>query len=80
MDLRSLAPAAIMLVVASIVISVGADIVDTVQDDQTANSYAYNVSSGGLEGLEAVGDWLPTIGLVTAAVIVIGVIVKYFQG
>lgn len=69
-----------MLVVAAIVTSVGADIVDTIQDDQTSNSYAYNVSGGGLEALENLGDWLPTIGLVVAAVIVIGVIVKYFRG
>lgn len=43
-----------------------------------AGTHAWNISSQGLESLETIGDWIPTVALVIAAVIVIGVIVLYF--
>ena len=77
--LKELAPVALFFVLATIIMSVGADIVDSVKDDQTADSYAANVSTNGLEGLTEIGDWLPTIGLVVAAAIIIGILVYSFS-
>ena len=78
-QLRDLLPIALLFVVATIAISIGADVIDNVQEDQTDNSYAYNVSGYGLTGMDELGSWLPTIALVVAAAIVIGVLVFSFQ-
>lgn len=71
---------ALAFVIVAVVIGVGATIITQVQSTQTANSYAYNASAQGLTGLDTMGDWLPTIAVIIAAAVVIGVIVRYFQG
>ncbi len=78
MRVQDLAPIAIAFVVVSIVIGVGADVVDDIQDDQKGNTTAWNASQNGLEGLEKLSSWLPTIAIVVAAAVVIGVLVYYF--
>ena len=78
-SLRDLLPVAMIFVVATIAISIGADVIDSVQDDQTSGSYAYNVSTNGLTGMDELGSWLPTIALVVAAAIVIGVLIYSFR-
>jgi len=70
---------ALGFVVVAIVISMGGEILTELRDTQTANSYAYNITGQGLEGAETFGDWLPTIAVVIAAAVVIGVIVTYFR-
>ena len=70
---------AIMLGVGIIVLSIGAQIVGEVKGTQTANTAEYNVSDKGLEGMQKVGDWLPTIGLVVGAVIIIGVLFMFYR-
>ena len=45
--------------------------------DYTTYDIAYNITEKGQEGLESLGDWLPTIALVVAAVIVIGTIMGF---
>lgn len=92
MNISDLAPLAILLVVAAIVISVGSDILNTVRDTYTDTSgtgcnntdpsgcnYAYNASVDTLEGLEKVANWQTTIGLIVSAAIVIGVIMTAFR-
>jgi len=92
MNISDLAPLAILLVIAAIVISVGSDILNTVRDSYTTTggfgcnntdpsncSYAYNTSSSSLEGLEKVADWQSTIGLIISAAIVIGIIMTAFR-
>jgi len=37
-----------------------------------------NASLGGLEGVETFGEWLPTIAVILAAALVIGIITTYF--
>lgn len=74
MSLGDLAPAAIAFVFIAIVIAVGADVLSDIQADQTADGYAYNATGSGLESLDTLGGWLPTIALVIAAAIVIGVL------
>lgn len=64
---------AIMLVVAAFVLSSGASVLTTQQSTQTANSYAYNASGFGLQGLNTVAQQQPSIGsiVVLAAIVVI---------
>ena len=54
-----------------IVLSIVGNIVSDVKDTQTSGSAEANISEKGLQGLTKIGDWLPTIGLVLGAVIVI---------
>ena len=69
---------ALALVVAVIVTSIGAQILGQISTTQTANSYEKNVTTKGQDALKNLGDWLPTIGLIVAAVVVIGIIVGAF--
>ena len=48
-------------------------------DESIGNSYAYNSSGSGLEAINTLADWLPTIGVIVAASVVIGIIVAYFK-
>ena len=50
-----------------------------VQDTQTENATAYNASGSGLEAIDTLSNWLPTIGVIVAAAVVIGIIVAYFR-
>jgi len=66
-------------VVVAVVISMGGEILEALRTEQTAQSYAYNITGEALEGAETFGDWLPTIAVVIAAAVVIGIIVTYFR-
>jgi multisubunit Na+/H+ antiporter MnhB subunit len=71
---------ALALVVGVIVTSIGAQILGQIKATQTANTYEANVTGYGQSGLNALGQWFPTIGLIVAATIVIGIIVSAFAG
>ena len=77
--LQQLAPFVILFVVTAIVLSIGAEILDSVQQGQTENSTAYNITGQGLLGTEEVGNWLDTIGLVLGASAVIGIVYLFFM-
>ena len=89
MGLDSLSPAAISFVFIAIVLSIGATILSTVQTDGVTNTagcnstdvtacgYDYNATANGLESVDTLSGWLPTIGLVIAAAVVIGVLVLF---
>ena len=77
--IQDLLPVALILVVATIGIAVGADVLNKIQDDQTSGSAAYNVTGYGLEAQEELGSWLDTIALIVAAAIIIGVLVTSFM-
>ena len=72
-----LLPLAVAFVVVTIAISLGADVVGTIRAGQSANSYERNASTQGLEALDELAGWLPTIALVVAAAVIIGIIVVY---
>jgi hypothetical protein len=74
MSLTDLAPAAIAFVFIAVVISIGAEVLGGVQEDQAADTYAYNATAKGLESMSELSTWLPTIALVVAAAAVIGVL------
>ena len=68
---------ALAFVVVAVIISVGADILTQIYDGQTALSTARNITSEGLDGMTTLGEWLPTIAVIIAAAVVIGVITNY---
>ena len=80
MDVRELGALALVIVVASIIISMGATILGQLKLQQTDSSLEANVTNQGLAGMVTFGNWIPLIALVIAASIVIGVIVKYLGG
>ena len=63
MQLRDLLPAAILLGVTVVGLTVMADITQRVNDNQVVGSIAANVSGEGLAGLAELGQWTPTIAL-----------------
>ena len=49
-------------------------------DNSTAwQNYAYNASGYGLTSVNTLSSWLPTIAVIVAAAVVIGIIVAYFR-
>ena len=72
---------ALAFVVVAVIISVGADILTQVQEGQAnttaGRTTAYNITGEGLDGMTTLGEWLPTIAVIIAAAVVIGVITNY---
>lgn len=80
-DLKSLGAIAIALVVTVIIISFGASVIGDMQTDlNDSGGAAGNVTVKGLESISIFAKWLPTIALILAAAIVIGIIVTSFKG
>lgn len=69
---------AIALVVAAIILGMGATILEKIQATQTADKHAYNASGYGLSGLSTLSEFIPTIAIVAVAAIVIGIILVFF--
>lgn len=44
-----------------------------------APGYVDNASINGVEAIGTIANWLPTIGVIVAAAVVIGIIVAYFR-
>ena len=57
MSISSLVPLGVAFVVIAFVISMGSEILQSLYDDQTANSFAKNATGEGLESLEELGSW-----------------------
>ena len=72
-----LLPLAVAFVVVAIAISMGAEVLGEIRDGQTANTYERNATTDGLESLAELSSWLPTIALIVAAAVIIGIIVVY---
>jgi len=69
---------ALAFVTVAIILAMGGEVLSQVQSSQTANSTSYNITGKGLTGMTTFGDWLPTIAIVIAAAVIIGIIVAYF--
>ena len=90
MNISDLGPIAIAFVFIAVVLGVGATVLSSVRTGQitgaagcnstniTGCGTAYSASTNGLESLDELSGWLPTIALVVAAAIVIGVL-AYFK-
>jgi uncharacterized membrane protein len=79
MDLGDLVPLAVTFVVVGIVIAFGLNILSDVRSDFTASSYEANATLDAIEANANVADKLPLLGLVVAAAIIIGVLLKAFR-
>jgi lipoprotein signal peptidase len=93
MNLQDLAPLAIAFVFVAIVLGIGADVLTSIQSGQgyttvgntgcnstshSACGIAFNATGNGLSSVDELSGWLPTIALVVAAAVVIGVL-AYFK-
>ena len=72
-----LLPLAVAFVVVAIAISMGAEVLGEIRTGQTSNSYERNATTEGLDALNELSGWLPTIALIVAAAVIIGIIVVY---
>lgn len=81
-DIKSLAGLGVAFVVIAIVLSFGATILSDLKTDTTTrvgvNTTAYNATVNGLESIEELSSWLPTLALIVVAAVIIGIIVTYF--
>ena len=69
---------AIALVVAAVILGLGATILEKLQGTQVVNKTAFNASGFGLQGLNTMAEFIPTIAIVAVAAIVIGIILVFF--
>lgn len=74
LGLGGLGTAVVLFGGVAIVMAVVAQILNQINSTQTANSFAANATLGGLNGVNQVTTFLPTIGLVIAATVIIGLV------
>lgn len=79
MQLTQFSTYVLAFVIIAVIIGIGGTILTQVQTTQTSGSIPYNATASGLTGIETFGDWLPTIAVIIAAAVVIGIIVHYFR-
>ena len=80
LNLNDLATVGLVLIVSGVVIAFGLQVTGDIQDDMTASSAEANATGKVIEGVEELSNKFPTIGLVVAAVIIIGLLVSGFMG
>ena len=76
--INDLGTIAIALVVAAVILGMGATILEKIQNTQTLDQHAYNASGFGLSGMTTLSEFIPTIAIVAVAAIVIGIILVFF--
>ena len=64
----------VMLTVAVLLLAFSADIVEDIDDDFTANSFAANISTDGKTGLGNVAAQTPNIGTLLAVTVILGLV------
>jgi hypothetical protein len=80
MKIQDYAPIAIAFVLIGVVLGVGADVLDNVEDNFTDNTTAQLSVANATEGVGELASWLPIVGLVVAAALVIGILFNAFSG
>ena len=78
MNLEFLLTAGITLVVVGIALAFGLQVQGEVQAQMTADSSEYNATQDAIDGVAALTGQMPTIGLIVAAVIIIGLLISGF--
>lgn len=74
LGLGSLAQAVVLFGGIAITLGVVATVLTQVQNTQTANTFAFNATQGGLEGVNQITQFEATIGLVIAAAVIISLV------
>ncbi len=80
MPLSALLTAGITMAVLVIVLVVAQLIVADLSLETTAGTHARNTTTEGAAGLFELADWLPLIGLVIAASVIVGIVMYYMGG
>jgi len=70
----AVAVVAVLFVIVGIMLTFGADITQSIHDEQTANSYASNISQASLEGQEELGSWQDNWAMIIAVVVIISLL------
>ena len=79
LSIGDIGPIAIILVVAGISIGIGAQVLGNISSTLTVGTVAHSAVVNTTSGLGALAAWMPTIGLVVAAAIIIGVVFSSFM-
>lgn len=79
MGLNILIGAVIALVLVGIVAVFGLDLLTDTQADFTANSVEYNATADAIEGVAKVPSKLPLLAGAIITVVIIALLVRYFQ-
>lgn len=69
---------AVAFVIVGVSLAIGANITANVQTSQTAGSTAALAAANATAGLAQLASWLPTIGLILAASVIIGILFSSF--
>ena len=77
-SINDLGTIAIALVVAAVIIGMGATILEKIQGTQVVNNTAFNTTGFGLTGMNTLAEFIPTIAIVAVAAIIIGIILVFF--
>lgn len=67
------------IVIAVILAAVGAAVLQGVFDQQTANSYAQNISGEGLTAMDDLSGWFPLIVIVGVAGVILSLLFVAFR-
>ena len=78
LQLGDLSPLAIAFVTVAIVLGVSGTVLTDIRSTQTTNSAAFNASTNGLTGVGNLSTWLPTLGTIIAAAVVVGIVATAF--
>ena len=79
MEIGDLKTVALIFVVSGIALGIGAQVLGTIQSQVSAGAATWAVMNA-TGGINQLASWLPTIGLVLAASLIIGIVVKSFIG
>ena len=79
-DIGQILPIVLTIVVVAIGGAIGLQILTTIAAGFTANTASANATNQSISGIATIFSYMPTIGLVLAAVIVIGLLVRYLGG
>lgn len=72
-------PAVIMaMVLAAAIFVAGFLVIDGLDDDLTANSYAANATANVAESLDNVSGYLPVVGTIIGVALILGVVIAGF--
>ena len=77
-EINDLLAIALVFVVLGLLLTYSADIQQDVRDDQTAGTYAYNISGESLETTSTFSEKSGTIAKVVIAAVIIGILMTYF--
>jgi hypothetical protein len=77
--LSDMSSIAVTFVVTAIIVGIGATILTSIQSTQASGTVGYNASGYGLTSLNTIASYLPIVGLVAVAAVVVGIVLVFFM-